>query len=213
MRKTTLAALAAVLVVAVPALAGSSRSFDQGKRLTGPFCIDKGTGVVHSVAAAHACTSSQVRRVGFAMNGPAGPQGPQGAPGVAGAKGDTGAAGSTGETGSPGPQGPKGDTGPAGADGAPGAPGADGATGPQGPKGDIGATGDTGPQGPAGDTGPQGPKGDTGATGPQGPAGADGLGNSTITLCVDAANVVTFSGDGTCAVNSTAYTVVTESTP
>lgn len=129
MHKTMLAALAAVLVVAVPALAGSS---DQGKRLTGPFCIDKGTGVVHSVAARHACSSSQVRRVGFAVSGPAGPQGP---------KGDAGATGATG------PQGPKGDT---------GATGAKGDTGATGPSGETGATGPQGPQGAKGDTGAPG---------------------------------------------------------
>lgn len=127
MHKTAIAALAAVLVVAVPAaLAGSG---DQGRRLTGPFCIDKRTGVVHSVAARHACTSKQVRRVGF---GVAGPAGPAGAPGAVG------------------PQGPMGPRGPQGAQGAQGAAGATGATGAQGAAGPSGEQGAQGPQGAPG---------------------------------------------------------------
>lgn len=109
MSKAPIAAVIAVLAVAVPAaLAGSS---DQGRRLTGPFCIDKSTGIVHSVALRHKCTSSQIPRSGIGI---AGPQGKPGASGPIGPQGPAGA------TGAQGPQGPAGAQGTAGAPGSPG---------------------------------------------------------------------------------------------
>lgn len=99
-----------------------------------------------------------------------GKNGKNGAAGATGATGATGAKGATGATGPVGPAGAKGDT------------GATGSQGPAGETGPAGPAGETGPAGPAGDTGPAGPQGETG---PQGPAGADGLGNDTMTICLD----------------------------
>lgn len=105
-------------------------SGDQGKRLAGPFCIDKSNGVVHSASASKSCSADQIRKTGLAV--PAGPAGPKG---VAGTNGINGA---TGATGAAGPAGPSGATGATGATGA------------------KGATGDVGPVGPAGAVGPKG---------------------------------------------------------
>jgi hypothetical protein len=192
------AVLALVTVGTVVAVASAAPAKNVGlRRLTGPFCISKSTGVVRSVAATHVCRKGEVRKYGVAVNstaglsGPAGLQGPQGLKGETGASGGDGSRGVAGPAGSQGPQGPKGETGVAGADGS------------QGPKGETGAAGADGSQGvagPAGSQGPQGPKGDTGAAGPQGaqgpvgPAGANGLGNGTTTLCVSEGGNVKFGG-------------------
>ncbi len=106
----------------------------------------------------------------FCIVGRKGKNGKNGLNGAAGATGNTGA---TGAAGAVGPAGPKGDT------------GATGAVGPQGP---AGVSDVPGPPGPAGDTGPAGPQGEPGPAGPAGPAGADGtngLGNDTMTICLD----------------------------
>jgi hypothetical protein len=171
------AVLALVTVGTVVAVASAAPGKNVGvRRLTGPFCISKSTGVVRSVAATRACRKGEVRRYGVAVNGTpglnglagsAGPQGPQGQ------KGDTGSQGANGAAG------PQGETGAAGADGAQGAAGPTGSRGLQGPKGDTGATGPQGPQGPQG---------------PVGPAGVSGLGTGTATLCVSEGGDVKFGG-------------------
>src|SRR5215468_10859282 len=113
MRKLLLLVIAALLTVAGVAGAQSS---DQGRRLTGPFCINKKTGVVRSVALLRTgkCRPGEVRRYGVAVLpgkgpkgeagpiGPAGPAGPAGATGATGAQGAAGAAGATGATGAAG---------------------------------------------------------------------------------------------------------------
>jgi Collagen triple helix repeat (20 copies) len=195
----------AAMVIAGMALAASSGMRDQGRRLTGPFCINKQSGLIISVAATTPCKPGWVRKYGEKVYGP---RGPKGHTGPKGAKGDTGPKGDKGDTGAPGATGPSlvaiGEQGVPGKDGRDGTNGTDGAkgetgatgpqgetgaTGPQGPKGDTGPQGpqgDTGPQGPQGDTGPQGPKGDTGATGPQGPQGLPGVDGSAIVEAVEA---------------------------
>src|SRR5438093_6899463 len=125
MRKLLLLVIAALLTTV--GVAGA-RSTDQGRRLTGPFCINKKTGVVRSVALLRTgkCRRSEVRRVGVAVTpgkgpkgdggpiGPAGPAGPKGDTGSAGAAGAAGATGTTGTTGATGADGPAGPAGPAG---------------------------------------------------------------------------------------------------
>jgi hypothetical protein len=199
MRKTF--TIGIVLMAALAAFAATA-SADQGRRLSGPFCINLHTGVVRSIALTKVCRKNEVRKLGVAgalhtsgltattaIAGNAGANGADGASGPQGLKGDTGSKGDAG------PQGLKGDT------------GSKGDAGPQGPKGDTGSKGDAGPQGPKGDTGskgdagPQGPKGDTGASGsagpagPAGPAGAPGLGTGTTTLCVSNGGNIKWGGD------------------
>jgi hypothetical protein len=190
MRKTIIVltlAIASLIVITTVSAAGG----DQGRRLSGPFCIGKNdagvnAGVVRSIAATQKCRSYEIRKFGVAVPhpesagkavpGPAGSPGPAGPKGDAGAsgangkdglnglKGETGAQGAKGDKGDVGSPGPKGDPGEAGSQGVPGEAGATGATGPSGPKGDQG------------DPGPQGPKGD--------PGSLDGFG--TLTLCINA---------------------------
>jgi len=143
MKKITLVLLVLV-AVALPtfALAGSS---DQGRRLTGPFCINNTqhgpwAGVVRSVAKTRACRKGEIRKVGLGLNFPKG----AGAPGVQGIQG---AQGTKGDTGAQGERGPKGDRGPKGNTGA------QGVSGPKGDKGDPGAPGDKGDKGDKGDPG------------------------------------------------------------
>ncbi len=120
----------AAMVIAGAALAGGSGTQDQGRRLTGPFCINKKTGVILSVGVKKKCKPGYVRKYGVGGpqggSGPKGPAGPKGATGAkrqgdTGAKGDTGATGPAGQTleafGAQGPQGktgPQGETGPRG---------------------------------------------------------------------------------------------------
>jgi hypothetical protein len=114
-KKLVLGVIIGVVLTAVSVAAATS--LDKGRRLTGPFCVDKKGGTVHSVAATHACRSDQLRRYGVAVTGPRGPQGPAGPQGAPGAPGAAGAAGTQGPAGPAGPAGPtgvKGDTGPAG---------------------------------------------------------------------------------------------------
>src|SRR6478672_5222117 len=108
-----LGALAAMVVAGV-ALAGSSGTQDLGRRLSGPFCINKETGVILSVAKKQPCKAGYVRKYGARVSGPQGPAGQTGPQGLAGLKGDTGAAGPKGDAGA------KGDKGDTGATGAPG---------------------------------------------------------------------------------------------
>lgn len=108
------ACLAALLVFGAVASAG-----EQGRRLAGPFCITKATGVVHAIAASHKCKPGEIRKVGLAVKGTPGPPGPAGPAGVQGPVGNTGPQGPPGATGrgtqgEPGKQGPAGPPGPAG---------------------------------------------------------------------------------------------------
>ena len=80
----------AALVVAV------SASGDQGRRLSGPFCVDLKDGTVHAVPAVAKCTDRQVAKSGVAVSGPAGPIGPIGPAGPQGAQGGQGGNGATG---------------------------------------------------------------------------------------------------------------------
>src|SRR5581483_5228397 len=115
MRKLVLVALAA-LVTSV-GVAGAT-SNDQGRRLTGPFCINVKTGVVRSVALLHTgkCRKGEVRRLGVAVKGPQGPHGDMGPMGPVGPMGPSGPAGATGAQGDTGPQGDQGPKGEKGAD-------------------------------------------------------------------------------------------------
>lgn len=140
--------VAAFATVAITAtVSADTGPGDQGRRLAGPFCIDKSDGTVHSIPLNQACKPDQNRKLGVAVPCKSvtinkkpvnpclptkGPKGDTGATGAAGAKGETGAAGSQGATG---------------AQGAQGATGAVGATGAPGPKGDKGDKGDTGGDG------------------------------------------------------------------
>jgi hypothetical protein len=114
-----------------------------------------------------------VRRKGNTRFCISGPRGPKGATGAVGAQGESGATGQTGAAGADGARGQKGATGDTGATGAQGAQGVPGDVGPVGPAGPAGADGATGAAGPAG---PQGEPG---------PAGEAGLGNGTLTVCLD----------------------------
>jgi len=58
-----LGALAAMIIAGV-ALAGSSGSQDLGRRLSGPFCINKDTGVILSVAKNQPCKAGYIRKYG-----------------------------------------------------------------------------------------------------------------------------------------------------
>jgi hypothetical protein len=104
MRKLIVIAIAGFFAVAAIALAAGG---DSGRRLAGPFCISKSTGVVRSVAVSKVCKLGEVRKVGLVgLGGPAGPKGATGATGI-GATGATGPAGPSG-TGPSGPAGPSG---------------------------------------------------------------------------------------------------------
>lgn len=92
------AAMLFILIVGVAQATG----LDHGRRLSGPFCIDKGNGTVHAIAAKQECSFTQIRKLGVAVSGPPGP------------KGDTGATGATGLNGTNGTNGVNGATGPAG---------------------------------------------------------------------------------------------------
>ena len=184
--------LAVTIAIVSTALGASGKGNDQGRRLTGPFCVGKtflqpidGTrlttkpvfkaailraGVVRSVALTQPCRPWENRKLGLAIPDPdpvtPGPAGPIGPVGPAGANGANGAVGPVGLTGPQGVPGPPGMQGPQGVQGI---PGKDSHCDCHGDKGDKG------------DTGPPGPKGDTG---PQGPPGKDGLGNGTLTICI-----------------------------
>jgi hypothetical protein len=103
LKKLLLLVLAALITSVGVAGAQSS---DQGRRLTGPFCINLKTGVIRSVALLNTgkCRKGEVRRYGVPVNvtkgpkgegGPIGPSGPAGPAGPSGAKGDPGAKGET----------------------------------------------------------------------------------------------------------------------
>jgi hypothetical protein len=187
----------AALVIAGVALAGSGGMGDQGRRLSGPFCINKRSGLIISIAAAQPCKPGWVRKYGEKVYGKRGPKGDAGRRGSKGATGDTGA---TGATGAPGPTlvatGEQGVPGKDGKDGKDGTSGKDGTNGTDGANGSdaVGmitgvSTGEVnclfggyyvtfdvfdaitvcnGAPGAAGAAGPQG------ETGPQGDAGATG---------------------------------------
>lgn len=191
-------AFAALIAVGI-ATSASSTSQDQGRRLAGPFCVNKNTGVVRSVAEVpfQKCLAGEVRKVGVAIPCPTLTKAPNHtcgpSSGPKGAKGDKGSAGEKGATGATGAVGPAGTAGPVGATGA------TGAQGPTGVKGDTGATGakgDTGATGQTGATGAAGPKGDTGATGPAGRDG-NGLGDGYRWLCFDGNQGNGFADGGT----------------
>ena len=103
------AGIVLVALLVLPALAGASGS-DQGRRLTGPFCINLTTGVVRSVALLHtgSCRPGEVRRAGVAVSAPRGERGEQGLQGVAGPGGPTGQGGPQGAAGAKGVDGAKG---------------------------------------------------------------------------------------------------------
>jgi hypothetical protein len=194
-----LGALAAMIIAGV-ALAGSSSSQDLGRRLSGPFCINKKTGVILSVAKNQPCKDGYIRKYGARVHGPKGDTGLQGAKGDMGPQGPKGDTGAKGDNGAKGDKGDTGATGPSGATfvaaGEQGAPGHDG-------KDAVGmitginseevpcqwggyyitfdvfepiaiCNGATGAQGPQGEVGPQGPQGEKGETGSQGPKGETG---------------------------------------
>ena len=188
----------AALVVSVGvafAANGAAPTGDQGRRLSGPFCVGKpnagaNAGVVRSIAKTQTCRSYEIRKAGVAVPcasvtvnlvptdpclvvvskpGAPGASGPQGGQG---AKGDTGAAGVAGKDGKNGENGVQGDT---------GAPGKDAEC----LKKDDDEDDDRAPQSynPShndegnsckGEQGDRGPKGDTGAQGPAGPKGDKG---------------------------------------
>ncbi len=119
-------ALAALMVIGTV----SAASGDQGRRLSGPFCVGKPgltplvvgnkkvirAGVVRSIAASQTCNETEIRKFGVAVPHPEFPAtaGPSvaGPAGEQGAKGDTGAAGKDGADSTvPGPKGDKGDPG------------------------------------------------------------------------------------------------------
>ncbi len=112
------AAIAAVVIVGSVTAATN----DQGRRLSGPFCVSLSSGVVRAVAVTQVCRKGEVRKVGVAIpcrtltpkgdycagtpgaRGPAGPAGASGPPGAAGPAGPAGAS----VVGPPGPAGPGG---------------------------------------------------------------------------------------------------------
>lgn len=171
-----------VVAAAASAATGHGVATIGTKRLAGPFCINKKTGVVRSVAVKTPCRKGEIRKLGVPVNGGLGLAGAQGPSGPAGPAGATGPAGPSGQTGSAGANGANGTDGAAGAQGPAGPQGAAGAQGPKGENGAPGADGKdgaVGPQGPAGPAGPQGP------AGPAGQNGTNGLGNGTLTICID----------------------------
>ncbi len=120
----------AIVIVAALVVVGFSQAYgsDQGRRLSGPFCVGKtnagkDAGVVRSVAASQVCRSYEIRKFGVAVpcstltpsptsacttgvgSGKAGADGSQGAQGEKGEKGDTGVTGATGPAGATGPKG------------------------------------------------------------------------------------------------------------
>jgi len=155
---------AAIMLVALISIGSiSAASSDQGRRLTGPFCVGKtnagdNAGVVRSIAKTQACRSYEIRRFGLAVPHPE-------FPGV-GSK-------------VPGPQG---GAGPAGTDGKDGIDGKNGVNGnvhvEQLENGCVKFTGSDESEATLcpteGVAGPKGDKGDTGATGGVGPKGDPG---------------------------------------
>jgi hypothetical protein len=97
-----------VALAIVAAAVASTASADQGRRLTGPFCVGKtnagkNAGIVRSVAVNRPCRTYEIRKHGVAV-----PHPERGATSQAGPKGDPGAAGSNGAAGAPGPKGDSG---------------------------------------------------------------------------------------------------------
>ena len=183
-----LSRLAAVLVLALPALAQEGPTGPSGRRPAAASesrmgLVKPGHGlVVHADGTLDVDPAALPMAVQGAPGpkgdpGPTGPPGPDGDPGAPGLPGPAGPAGDPGPRGAAGPRGDPGERGPAGIDGSRGATGPPGEVGP---KGDTGVKGDAGPQGPSGpkgDTGAQGTagaKGEAGAAGSQGPAGPQG---------------------------------------
>ena len=72
------------MVIAGVALAGSSGTQDLGRRLSGPFCINKDDGSDLSVAKNQPCKAGYIRKYGARVHGP---QGPAGSTGPAGPEG------------------------------------------------------------------------------------------------------------------------------
>jgi Collagen triple helix repeat (20 copies) len=193
LKKLNIVGLALVAMLIMVGVAFSA-SGDQGRRLSGPFCIGKpnagvNAGVVRSIAATQKCRSYEIRKFGVAVPHPeraagaAPAPGPAGATGPAGAKGDTGAVGAKGATGEQGAPGKDGKDGTNGVDGAVGPKGDTGATGETGAQGIQGEKGDTGAQGAPGAKGDTGATGATGATGPKGDKGDAGLGDGYRWIC------------------------------
>lgn len=102
-----------IVMAALVTLVTTARA-DQGRRLSGPFCINKKTGDVKSVSLRKfttGCPAGFRPAPGRQVTGPPGPKGDKGDPGP---QGTAGAAGPAGATGAQGPQGPAGPPGPAG---------------------------------------------------------------------------------------------------
>ena len=96
-----------VVMAALTTLVTTARA-DQGRRLSGPFCINKKTGDVKSVSLRKfnaGCPAGFRPAPGRQVTGPAGPAGPAGPKGDQGTQGAPGPAGATGAPGSPGPAG------------------------------------------------------------------------------------------------------------
>lgn len=137
MKRNYFFVVAIIMALAVVGIA-SGASSDQGRRLTGPFCVGKSflkpvfvgnvkvirAGAVRSISINESCQSTENRKFGVAVldpdaNAPSAP-GAKGDKGDRGATGATGAAGKDGQNGENGAQGATGETGPAGPAGADG---------------------------------------------------------------------------------------------
>lgn len=102
MLRTVALAFAALFLTAAIATGATS---DKGRRLTGPVCISKSTGVIRSIAVTNVCRKGEVRRVGLGLPPIVGPAGPAGKDGAAGAAGGVGPAGANGTNGANGANG------------------------------------------------------------------------------------------------------------
>lgn len=77
----------------IGATIASATGKDQGRRLSGPFCVSLKTGVVRSIPLVQKCKTGEVRKVGVAV--------PDVDPVNTGPKGDTGPQGPRGNDGAP----------------------------------------------------------------------------------------------------------------
>ena len=193
------AAVASLTVAGIGLGAGG----DQGRRLSGPFCVDLSDGTVHAVPRGFKCAANQIAKPGVAVSGPAGPAGANGAVGPQGNSGGTGATGSDGARGANGQSvtltpiyqqdgeeeiaypcegasaydGQVGVTLTVGDESlnvCNGRPGRNGYKGDKGDKGDQGDQGDQGEDGQQGEQGEDGQPGHDGSNGEDGKPGADG---------------------------------------
>jgi hypothetical protein len=174
MKKMVLVGVGVVAALVVGVATGASG--DQGRRLSGPFCVDLKDGVVHAVPQGHECTAKQIGKAGVAVSGPAGPQGPVGPQGAAGAQGGQGNAGASGASVTMKPiVAPDDDyEGDYPCSGASAYDGQIGVTLTVGDQSLVVCNGRPGKRGHRGYQGEQGPKGDDGAKGNQGDKGAKG---------------------------------------